>query len=1065
MKNSNLRATVALQALTILGAGMFATHASAQTAPQTDGSPTSTATPSGPIEGQPLPSTSASGEPVAEAQDIVVTGSRIPSPNLTSSAPITVVSSQDIKLSGAARIEDLLNSLPSVGASQASGTSNGATGTAEVDLRYLGSKRTLTLINGRRMVPGDPNSSTQAADLNFIPSSLVKRIEVLTGGASSVYGADAVAGVVNFIMDTSFTGVRFDGQYSFHQHDNQNPALGDGRNFNAILDARGFGYPRNSTVGGGSFDGTISIGSSFADDRGHAVAYVGYRKNKAILQSKRDFSSCVLQNTGGGAPRCGGSATANPGTAIIFAPSGPGFTSTVAALGPGTISPGSSNLYNFGPLNYFQRPDERYTAGVFANYEINSAIKPYVEFMFMDDHTLAQIAPSGDFGNTLTVNCNNPLLSTAQRATICAPYNLINGSLGGFPLATGAAYNPNPGNAPTVFVDSFTGPYNKAFFQLLRRNTEGGPRISDLRHTSFRGVVGSRGDLNDAFSYDAYYQYGRTNYTQVYKNEFSAARLARALDVVTNPAGGAPVCRSVLDGSDLNCRPYDVFTGNPASQASVDYLNVFGLIQGNTSEQVANANITGALGKYGIQSPWASDGVGFNFGVEYRKESLELNPDQLFQTNDLTGQGGATLPVSGNFSVFETFGEVQVPIVQDGFFKELSLNAGYRKSWYKKGNGSKYDTATYKLGVEFAPISDIRFRAAYNRAARAPNIQELFAPQNVALAGSKDPCAGRVITAADFGCIAQGLAVGRQTPANPAGQYNGLLGGLVSLQPEKATTKTLGVVLQPRFLPRFALTLDYFNIRVQDSIQGFGADSIITACISQSTATFVSPACALINRDVSGSLWLTSGGFIRDLPNNSGRIKTDGVDLNTSYSQPLGGFGTLSASLIGTYLRHYKVNNGLTEAYDCAGLYGPTCSGNSVASSAPMPKWRHKLRTTLQMKNGIGLSAQWRYVGKVKAETLEDNESLGGAFNFDPGLRIKAQSYFDLAATFNVGNSYNFRLGVNNVLDNDPPLVTSGNAGRDGSNLCPSGPCNGNTYPGTWDALGRYVYAGVTLNF
>ena len=578
-------------------------------------------------------------------------------------------------------------------------------------------------------------------------------------------------------------------------------------------------------------------------------------------------------------------------------------------------------------------------------------------------------------------------------------------------------------------------------------------------------MVGTKGDLNDAFSYDAYYQYGRTNYTQVYKNEFSAARLVRALDVVANPAGGAPICRSVLDGTDPNCSPYDVFTGNPASQASINYLNVFGLIQGNTSEQIANANITGALGKYGIKSPWASDGVGINFGVEYRKESLSLNPDQEFQTGDLTGQGAPTLPVDGSFRVFETFGEVQIPIVQDGFFKELSINAGIRKSWYTLSTGRKYNTDTYKLGLEFAPISDIRIRAAYNRAARAPNIQELFAPNFVGLDGSKDPCAGKVITATDYGCIAQGLAVGRKTPANPAGQYNGLLGGDPTLNPEKATTKTLGVVLQPRFLPRFALTVDYFDIGLRKAIQGYGADSIISACVNQSTATSTSLGCALIHRDASGSLWLTPAGYVNDLPNNAGRIKTDGVDVNASYSQPFGRFGTLSASFISTYLRHYKVNNGLTQEYDCAGLYGPTCSGAGVASSAPMPKWRHKLRTTLQMKNGIGLSAQWRYTGKVRAETLEDNETLQGATVFEPTTHVKAQSYFDLAATFNVGNSYNFRIGVNNVLDRDPPLITSGNANIDGTNLCPSGPCNGNTYPGTWDSLGRYIYAGVTLNF
>src|SRR6476646_1290653 len=469
----------------LVGAAALATPAQAQTTPPpTDAPPTDVqANPSGPSAAQPAPSTSATGAPGKSAQDIVVTGTRIPQPNLTSAAPVTVVTNQDVKLTGTTRVEDLLNQLPSVGASQASGMSNGATGTAEVDLRYLGSKRTLSLVNGRRLTPGDPNTTTQAADLNIIPSSLIKRVEVLTGGASSVYGADAVAGVVNFIMDTNFTGVRFDGQYSFYQHNNKDfslgvpcfnaqgtagcTAAGQTQTMQSILDGRHFGYPRGSVADGGTFDGTVSVGAAFDDNRGHAVAYFGYRRVKPVLQGRRNYSACVMQESARAvsdfpgfarpfhfAPRnvrCGGPATANPGTGIIFTqyntnvgPATPTFpsgtpttirTSTVAALGPGTITPFTQNLYNFAPLNYFQRPDERYIAGAFADYEITPAIKPYLEFMFMDDRPLAQIAPSGDFGNTLTINCDNPLLSAQQAGVICNPNNLIVGFKGTFPVA------------------------------------------------------------------------------------------------------------------------------------------------------------------------------------------------------------------------------------------------------------------------------------------------------------------------------------------------------------------------------------------------------------------------------------------------------------------------------------------------------------------------------------------------------------------------------------------------------------------------------------------------------
>jgi outer membrane receptor protein involved in Fe transport len=267
-------------------------------------------------------------------------------------------------------------------------------------------------------------------------------------------------------------------------------------------------------------------------------------------------------------------------------------------------------------------------------------------------------------------------------------------------------------------------------------------------------------------------------------------------------------------------------------------------------------------------------------------------------------------------------------------------------------------------------------------------------------------------------------------------------------------------------IPRLALTVDYWNIDLKGAIQGYGADAIINNCINHSTATAAAPSCALVRRDPGGSLWLTSNGFITDLPNNVGRIKTDGWDFNASYSYRLGGIGNLSASFIGTLLHKYQVNNGLPGGiYDCAGLYGPTCSGSTVASSAPMPKWRHKARIGLQMPNGLGFSLQWRHIGKVDAETLETNETLHGAFPLDPGLHIKAFNYFDFATTATIGDHYNFRLGVNNLLDKRPPVITGGSGALAGSNLCPAGPCNGNTYPGTWDALGRYIYAGVTLNF
>jgi len=526
----------------------------------------------------------------------------------------------------------------------------------------------------------------------------------------------------------------------------------------------------------------------------------------------------------------------------------------------------------------------------------------------------------------------------------------------------------------------------------------------------------------------------------------------------------------VLDNSDPSCVPYNYF--GTVSPGAVDYVNINGLIEGETTEQIADANLTGQLGELGVATPWAPDGIGINVGWEYRKETLRLDPDAEFQAGDLTGQGAPTIPVSGNFHVNELFAEAQIPIVEHNFIDELTFGAGYRKSWYKTGLGRTYSTDTYKLSAEFAPIRDIKFRGSYNRAARAPNILELFTQQHVELDGSIDPCTDKTITAADVGCIATGLHVGQSTPSNPSTQYNGFLGGNPDLTPEIATTKTVGVVLQPRFIPRLALTVDYWNIFLKDAIQGLGADSIISDCVNNSTAGAIRPSCGLIKRDAGGSLWLIGGGtpgagFIVDTPTNTGSIKTDGFDFSAAYSHRLGGLGNLSLSFLGSYLKEYIFDNGLTPSFDCAGFYGTNCSNNPQGSRSAMPKWRHKARATLQMPFGLGVSVNWRLVGAVTYEGESSNPVL--ASDGPPVLpngqhlilnsHVKAQNYFDLAFTYTLLDSVNLRAGVNNVFDRDPPIIPTGGGS------CPGRSCDGNTYPGTWDFMGRYLYAGMTVDF
>jgi outer membrane receptor protein involved in Fe transport len=991
-----------------------------------------------PQEGQTtVPSTNAQGAPVGTSQDIVITGTRIPQPNLTSASPVTVLSAQEVKLSGTTRTEDLINSLPQSFAAQGSNISNGASGIATVNLRNLGDKRTLVLINGRRLQPGDPR--TPVSDVNFIPAALVKRVDVLTGGASSVYGADAVAGVVNFIMDTNFRGLRIDAQASTFMHNNNAS--------DSILNAdvaRGFRPPHGTSINGGAQDIAASFGAGFDDNRGSILAYATYRSQDPVLQASRDYSFCALAARGargsGTPPRdfnCGGSATSNS-TSIFLK----NFANPHHVVG-NQLVPGTSP-FNFAPYNFYQRPDERYTIGTFAEYEIAPGAKPYLEAMFMDDTSNAQIAPSGDFFNTTTINCDNPLLSAQELSILCAPGNII-----------GTQTDPVTGAT-----------YNVAQAYIGRRNVEGGGRQDHMEHTSWRVVGGIRGDVLKGISYDAYYQYGTTRLNRTYLNDFSIIRLNRALDVVTDPSTGNPICRSALiarelgasaPGADANCVPYDVFKTGGVTQAALDYLQTPGFQRGHIDETIANANFTLEGGEYGLQTPWSDRGVAMNVGGEYRKEALETESDVEFQSGDLAGQGGATLPVSGSFDVREFFTEVQIPIVSHSFIEEFTITGGYRYSDYKVAD-NHFSTDTYKISAELAPVHDLRFRGSYNRAVRAPNVIELFTSQNVALGGTVDPCAGTAVGGLVNGFTAAQCALTGVTPTqfgnitpNPANQYNALFGGNTDLKPEKADTYTAGLVLQPRFIPGFAFTVDWFSIKIDDLINpGVPYQTVLQTCLNSGQL------CDLIHRAPNGSLWTGPAGYVDQRNLNLGGLKTEGFDLNGSYSRRIGGMGTVNISYVATILRELTVNTGIEPGttgldgkYDCAKFYGNTCG-------TPSPGYRHKLRLGFTLPDGLGISGQWRYFSSVRNDALSNDCDLGCGTSAPANDRIPAQSFFDLALTARLADRYNFRLGANNIFDKDPPIVGGEVAGP------PFG--NGNTYPQVYDALGRFLFAGVTID-
>lgn len=981
--------------------------------------------------------TPAQPEQASQVSDIVVTGSRIRQPNLTTTSPVTQVTGEDIDIQGVTRVEDLVTQLPQAFAAQNSTVSNGASGTATVSLRNLGSSRTLVLIDGKRMGYGSPQDD--AADLNQIPGQLVERVEVLTGGASAVYGSDAIAGVVNFIMRRDFEGIEIDAQYGFNQHNNDYDGVGNVRNViagRAATNPSQFQLPDDNVTTGFSREVNILMGVSSPDGKGNITAYAGYRKNNKVLGRDYDYAACSLGAPATATPsdfQCSGSGTSFPGQFTDFST----YAFTVDAGGNFIPYVGARDAYNFGPLNYYQRPDERYTLGAFGHYDVSDKVEVYTQLMFSDYSTIAQIAPSGNFfgefadgfrttDGSSTIRCDNPLLSAQQRTAIaCTAAD----------VAAGAA------------KDMYIG----------RRNVEGGGRQSDIRFQSYRGVIGARGDLNDAWSYDLTAQYSRAQFTNIYRNEFSNTRLARALDVVTDPVTGQPVCSSVVAGIDADCVPYNIFRSGGVTQAALDYLQVPLIATGWTTQQVVSGSLTADLGTYGIKSPWATRGVQTAFGAEYRRDGLDLTPDVSFTSGDGAGQGGATLGLNGANQVYDVFAEAQIPIAEGmAFADQLSIDLAYRHSEYELGGG----TDSWKIGGDWAPIPSVRFRASAQRAVRAPNVIELFTAQGFNLFDlDADPCDRKVAAsyAGDAACIgtnpwqvtaAQADSLGI---SSPAGQYNFTQGGNTALTPEESDTLTFGVVFTPEFLPGFNLTLDYFDIQIDNLISSIGAQNSLDACYSSGVAT----ACNNIQRNSNGQLWIGTGNVI-DLNTNIGGLSTSGVDVAVNYRMDLADYGwdragTLGFTMVGTWLESLETDTGLgfgNSKYDCAGFFANQCG-------VPNPEWRHRMRVDWGTPiEGLNLAGTWRHYGGSEIAVLGDDGSLNNAPAGRIDREFDAINYFDLAATWQALDNVSVRAGVNNVFDTDPPLSSS--VGTTGNN---------NTYPQLYNAMGRYIFFGVTANF
>ncbi|MFL6724701.1 MAG: TonB-dependent receptor domain-containing protein [Sphingomicrobium sp.] len=1006
---------------------------------------------------QPTEGAQPAEEATSEGEDIVVTGTLIRNPNLESSTPVNVTTSDTIELKQSNTAEEVLRELPGIVPSIGSAVNNGNGGASFVDLRGLGPNRNIVLLDGNRLAPA---SLLGIFDLNNIPLALVERVDALTGAAVTTYGADAITGVVNFITRRDFAGVEVSGSEQITEQ-------GDGNFMRADL----------------------TLGANFDDGRGNAVLSVGYQQSDPIYQGARDFSVFQVSSFTGG--------TAGSGTAIPsrFSGTRPLDLATCQPITDPSVANGgvrqiefrdgspcqggaTAGLYapfNFNPYNVFQTPFTRYNIFGAAHYEVSDAVEVYARGLFSKNVVKTIIAPSGSFGGSVTINLNNPFLPATLRNQFCA-----------FDVDTDEAiYTPRFTPAECAAAATATGPtdpnYRTVTATLNRRTTEVGPRLTDFTTTYFDTRVGLRGPLTSTIDWDVSGAYGESDRPAIIKNFTLQSRFRQGS--LVNLVNGVPQCEVATNG----CVPIDIF--GPEGSITPEMADF--LADDSTSTIRTSLGQLRALisGDFGYALPWAAQPIGFALGTEFRKYHAQQASDVLAKTaGELGGAGGAAPDIDGGYSVYEGYAELIAPIVEDKqFFESLTFETGVRYSKYEIDGAGSNSTWTWKAGGSWEPGYGIKVRGNYSRAVRAPNIAELFTPNTVALTNlGVDPCAGTAPTTnADLRaiCLAQGAPLGTiGSITNPtAAQANIVIGGNLDLKPEKANTWTLGVVFVPEFLPKFSMSLDYYNIRIEDVIGAALPGDLIGACFgSISAASATDPDCLVIRRNpltggLDGDPATTPGLF--GPTTNLGELFTDGVDLIANYKTSVG-FGDLAFSFVGNWTNNSEFNANVANPdsffRECSGFYSVNCS----FTGSIQPKLQFSQRTTLTMGK-VDLSLLWRWIDAMKFEPRQLEADLAAAIaagtNPDTGCpdpegadpngcmideefrKIPAEHYFDLTARFNATDNMTFTFTVQNLLDNQPKVV--------GNTIGSTTFNSGNVFPSTYDALGRRYAVGAKLKF
>ena len=958
-----------------------------------------------------------------EVEEVVVTGTRITTDGFESVSPVEVVTIEEIDVTGLVRIEDVLNQFPQIETATNAFQPLGS-GVSTLDLRGMGSARTLILLNGRRMAPGSIYSETP--DVGQMPLSMLERVDVLTGGASAVYGSDAIAGAVNFVT-RQVEGVEIsisNGGYRSDQGSN-----GDEYVAERML-ARGF-TPADGVVNDGatsSYD--VVMGLSSGDGRGNISMYARHAENDDVFNRDRVYSGCALSGSGAS---CGGSST-TPVPHFDFYPMIEVTSDTSGdydvgdnyyefaqnfwgQLQPdGTLAPYSdANVYNYAQVATLLQASERDSMGAVGSYEVSSRFKPYFEVNYSSYHSQGGIAQSGTFyAEYMDFYWDNPNWTDALQNAV------VDGFVeGGDFEANYADFYYDEGTAPGDNIcfedfngegDTLCGDWVGLLTAVGKRNTEGGPRTGLLETDAVRWVVGANGDLGIGdFIYDVSYTYANTTSSEAWINDFSL-----------------PAINAALEGGEGG---YDVMTYQGVTEAQAKAMGIDGMMVGNNTLK----NVIGYVsGTTNITIPSAESPIAMVAGFENREVVFDRLADYVYSQGLALGFGGATPSISGSMAVVEFFGELNIPLIENvPGIQALGLDLAYRSSDYDLIG----KVETNRIGFTYLPNDRIRIRAGINDAERAPTISDLYYPANTSLWSGTDYCAGSSPTYTAEQCARTGVTAAQYggVPANPAGQYNSRIGGNPLLKNESSQTTTFGIVVG--VTDNITASVDVWSIDIEGAIASTDAETIIELCAVQNLSQY----CGNINRFANGSLW-QGDAYVQLGAQNVGQLNWKGVDYSLAGSFDVLG-GTLGITTAATNMQKKYTRSvaALEETgYECTGYIDTTCF--------PTPEWRTRTTATFSTGGSWAVGATLRTMSAVENLYTTDNvatENLG-----------KDLSWLDVNASYQILGNTTLRLSIQNVLDKQPPVVGDVLSGG-----------YANTVSGNYDMLGQYWNLSIDTVF